>query len=276
MIKIGDTVINKVQKSVNGEITEIPVVRAGNDELLHLGYNTYYTVFDNAKFTDVTTSTGYLTLGMETGTHQNSVRSNIIKGWISSFDLPSAGTSNSREIRVRMKLDPAGWNYDGDSVCSNVEVVLSYTSHVIIDPVGPTEPVVTYTLALKRNNNALPGYPKTEMLAFRNASTMMVALYLNDNMIPTCRFSYGRLSPNHSEDIPFGTKPVMYANEDISADVHVNRYTEKVSVRFEAGSYKSTDFSSSYPNYVLYAPETVVTGSSGEGSLDTGFTYKSI
>lgn len=29
MIKIGDTVVNKVEKSVNGVITEIPVVQTG-------------------------------------------------------------------------------------------------------------------------------------------------------------------------------------------------------------------------------------------------------
>lgn len=274
MIKIGDTVINKVQVSESGAIKEIPIVKTGQD-LLHIGYNTYMTTFENPAIFEKPPQyqTAFWTLGryIDTDTSQVtpvSVPSCRIKAWLTC----SAFTPNMTKT-VRIRFSPAtSYKYDKDAARAYASELISELTCTMLISGGQNVVKNEYKVYMKQGSNTIDVTSYTSTAPFAGTYGGMTSLYIDNNNIPTSYNAFLKMasSVSHADTIPFGNAPVLVPNLPMTASVMLESNlpaASSIQSKVEVGSYKPEDFTAYAQNYILYLNTFYVTGASKEGPV---------
>lgn len=268
MIKVGDTTINKVQK-IDGESSiEIPIIQQSDNSLIHLGYNTYATVFENAEIQKIIDDGYYSFVKYDKNTNYTLNASSIIKIWnyCDSFDA----TSGAAEKIVKLRMIPsAPYEYAAGSYTSELISELKYSVSI-----SGSQPVVTREWSIYRGSTKVVTYKDKEIAPLASRWGCMTSIYINDNMIPASytAFLTDNSTVSYGTTEQFGTLPINSTNAPLTVSVSASgANSSQIYSRVEVASYKPADFSSSYPNYFLRSPNAAATlpifGSSKEGQI---------
>lgn len=261
MIKIDGTVINKVQKSENNVITEIPIVQTNGGALLHLGYNTYKTTFDNPDL--VTGGSSFWTLHhFKVGTPLTesgaAMPSTYIKAWLYSDTFRRF--QGTKILTLRLNFSPFPWQYKaGRNYATDLYVELTYNVKL------NTEDYELY-VDRKWRMYTMHGSTATEVCSheendvrFSDAYGGLVSIIIpGGTFIPKCynAFLTTSSSVSYADDTPFtGDLPITSRNANISVSVQIKeegKNPSQIESYIEIGSYKPSDFSEYSPDYCLH------------------------
>lgn len=268
MIKVGDTIINKVQKIDGDSSMEIPIIQKSDSSLLHLGYNTYATVFEDSKIQRIIDDGYYSFVKYDKNTNYTLNASSIIKMWnyCDSFDVTSGGA----EKIVKLRMAPSSaYQYATGAYTSELISELKYSVSI-----SGGNPVVVREWSIYRGSTKVLTYKDKELAPLTNRWGCMTSIYINDNMIPTSytAFLTNSSSVSYGTTEQFGTLPINSTNTPLTVSVSASgTNSSQIYSRVEVASYKPADFSSSYPNYFLRSPNAAGTlpifGSSKEGQI---------
>lgn len=274
MIKINNTVVQKVEKNVGGVITEIPSVvvsdkTAVGDKLVHLGYNSYYTVFNNPAIVDK----GYCSLsnGDSALSTFNTLSSRLIKTWLyypSTPTVSAIGDGVEKTVTERMTLAGGSYNYDGTHYVSELSVTATLKLYVDSGAVYCDRSYTIY-----RGSTAITSYSTTHVLASAPYIGVMAALGVNGaGNIPEAyiafidKYGAGADKISYADAERFGTQPLAPTNSEPRMAVRISGGS-KIEHRVEGASWKPSNFSSYQANYFLSNIDVHAQGVSGNGSV---------
>ena len=267
MIKVGDTTINKVQKIDGDSSMEIPIIQQGDGSLLHLGYNTYATVFENSGIQHTIDDGYYSFVKYDENLNYTTNASSIIKIWnyCDSFDV----TNGDAEKIVKLRMIPSSaYQYVTGAYTSELISELKYSVSI-----SGGNPVVVREWSIYRGNTKVVTYKDKELAPLANRWGCMTSIYINDNMVPTsyAAFLTNSSSVSYGTTEQFGTLPINSTNTPLTVSISASgTNSSQIYSRVEVASYKPADFSSSHPNYFLRSPNAgaqSIFGSSKEGQI---------
>lgn len=287
MIKIGDSVIQKVEQYDNGVTTEIPVVAisTGNPptgSLLHLGYNSYYTVFtDTTLHAASLASKGYATISRKQKDQDSydSIPTRFLKAWMYLDKVPTlldVGNGIEKSITIRFSFARGNYEYDTGKFASE----LSFKATLKFYPKSVDNITNVYcqrSCVWYRGNSVLTSYTEPEsstQIVNTTYRGMMIALGVNGhNLIPSgyCAFitTYGTSQGviTYGDSVPYGTLPLRPTNSDPRIAIYVAG-SDAIQYRVEAASYKPADATSYDSDYCLHIDDnTNAQGKSNAGHL---------
>ena len=260
MIKINDIIINKVQKSKDEVITELPIVKIGTS-LLHLGYNTYKTAFDNPNL--ITPDNPFWSLrNFKIGTKLTEadavMPSTYIKAWLYSDNITVK--EGTKVLTLRLSFNRSPWQYKtGRNYVTDLKVELTYTRRISGGQIYVDRKWRMYTIH---------GSTITDISSYEEDNKYIGAAYgglvsiiiPGNTFIPKCynAFLTTSSSISYADDTPFtGNLPITPNNVDIGVSVQIKEEgdnPEYIKSYIEIGSYKPANFSEYSPNYCLYIP----------------------
>lgn len=289
MIKIDNTIIDKVQKSENGVITEIPVVKTNDGTLLHLGLNTYKTEFLNDGLQDVPVDSyspfsrkipeqnTYLTIG-----------SNFIRARL--YGDTNITSDTTGQLFIRLDFPVGSYHYAAGKICDGIEIQLDYNLYSYNNLMKAwanasiSWKVGASNVSINTIKSSLAG-DVSNMLLYSTLRGAVAELWINENMQPCYRViflgyntSTGKYTAyQDSGDKVASTNPVTFSDlalppAYLPANVK-NAYSSSIKREIEIASYKPEDFSSYETNYYLKNMNAVaysLKGTSSTGTLKSG------
>lgn len=292
MLKIGDTIINKVQKSEGGATTEIPIVQTNDGTLLHLGLNTYKTEFNNsglqsysgdgyAPFSRLSNEKTYSTIG------SNFIRTRLYADAYITKNI-------SHQLFSRLEFGGAAYQYDVGKYCNGIEIQLSYDIYQY-SPDNTTRAWANAVISWRAGTSNVPiatiesspaGEPGS-MLLYSNLRGAVAELWIDNNMRPCYRVMFlgynvdtNKYFASQDSGVKIASEFAVNANnlggDPIYLRARINsRYSGKSDIKrnVEIASYKPADFSNYEENYYLQnigTPSNSLKGVSGPGTLISG------
>lgn len=277
MIKIGDTVINKVQKSEGGVETEIPIVQTNDGTLLHLGFNTYKTEFRNNVLQRDVPIDGSMPLSRHQRTGYDIAQSNFIRARLfSNTNITSTPTETEMTIRFTFA---SGYIDDQKNARGGIEIWMQYqpiyySEKDIVSDMTATIRWVGDTKAINYIHNEVK---------YADLRGLVAELWINGDMRPCYRIiglGYNQAAGKYTaysdtNDVIVSQTPLKYSNLNPLTAWISNTYAknEKIKREIEIASYKPADFSNYEEDYYLQNMSTAadsIKGKSSSGTLISG------
>ena len=289
MIKIGDTVINKVQKSEGGVITELPIVKEDDGTLLHLGLNTYKTEFSN-NVLQARPVDAYSPFSCKVPNEQtySTIGSNFIR---TRLYADTNITSNTPcELFTRLDFPRSSYQYATGKFCNGIRVQLNYGVYKYSPMKAWAQATISWVVGVSdvpiETIQSSSAGDISNMLPYSTLRGAVAELWINENMQPCYRvifLGYGEDTGKYYAysdcgDKVASTNAITFSNlssapKYLQANVRNGDSPNNIKREIEIASYKPEDFSSYESNYYLQNMSSVahsIKGTSSPGTLTSG------